>query len=200
MITLRYLERQNIHPLLRAFGVQLSVLDTGREGIEGKEVPSLRLSVHSASFWSCAPIPVFCGTCSLSFCEGGSEALMKDGGGGVNGLETTNLAFRGVPGVRKAGGSTFSFCAARVSDREVAIITTSFFVAVLCVLDVDVTSDEKGGSGIDVTSPRSRPAPLALAAASSKASFASCCRILSISSSSALSLASITATFSDTRR
>lgn len=49
-ITLRYLEEYDIHPLLRAFGVQLSVFDTGREGIEGKGVPFLRLSIHSASF------------------------------------------------------------------------------------------------------------------------------------------------------
>ena len=122
--------------------------------------------------------------------------------GGEKGVEIADFGFRGVPGVRKAGGRTLAFCAERVSDTEVATLTTSLFVAILCALelaDVDAASGEIAGSGIDVTSPKSRPVPLALAAASSKASFASCCRIRSISSSSALSLASITATFSDTR-
>lgn len=122
--------------------------------------------------------------------------------GGENGVEIVAFGFRGIPGVRKAGGRTLAFCVERVSETEVVTFTASFSVATLCTLelaDVDVASGEMMGSGIEVSSPKSRSVPLALAAASSKASFASCCRIRSISSSSALSLASITATFSDTR-
>jgi hypothetical protein len=123
-------------------------------------------------------------------------------GGRENGIEIGDFGFLGVTGVRKAGGRTLVFCTEIVADSEVDPFSKSafFFFALLAALaDIDVASIETGDSGMGVDFPENCSALLAMAAALSKASFASRCRIRNISSSSALSLASITATLAETR-